>query len=82
MLHGQLSSVIATERRIDLELDARPVHFPPHRAGHKARELEENDMEEMLRLDIIEPASIEWSSSVVIGQNPDRRWRFSSNIGD
>ncbi len=61
---------------IDLEQGARPVRLPPQRAGHKAREAEKTKVEEMLRLDVIEQASTEWSSPVVIVPKHDGRWRF------
>ncbi len=55
------------------------MRLPPHRAGHKAREVEKTEVEEMLRLEVIEPASTEWSSPVVIVPKPDGRWRFCVN---
>lgn len=76
MWQGQLGNVSVTEHRIDLEPDARPVRLPPHRAGHKAREVEKAEVDEMLRLDVIEPAATEWSSPVVIVPKPDGKWRF------
>ncbi len=65
-----------TEHRIELEPRSRPVRLPPHRAGNKSREVEKTEVEEMLRLDVIEPASTEWSSPVVIVPKPDGKWRF------
>ncbi len=62
MWQGQLGTVKVTEHRIELEPGSRPVRLPPHRSGHKAREVEKTEVEEMLRLDVIEPASTEWSS--------------------
>ncbi len=59
---GQLGTVKVTEHRIELEPGLRPVRLPPHRGGHKAREVEKTEVEEMLRLDVTEPASTEWSS--------------------
>ncbi len=42
----------------------------------EAREVEKTEVEEMLRFEVIEPASTEWSSPVVIVPKPDGRWRF------
>ncbi len=70
---GQWGTVKVTEHRIELELGSRPVRLRPHRAGHKAREVEKTEVEEMLRLDVIEPVSTEWSSLVVIVPKPDGR---------
>lgn len=51
------------EHWIDLEEDARQVRLPPHRAGQNiAREVEKANVDEMLRLDVIEPGAKEWSS--------------------
>ncbi len=76
MWQGQLGSVTVTEHRMDLEPGASPACLPPDRAAHKAQEVEKNEVEEMLRMDVIEPASTEWSSPVVIVPKPDVRCRF------
>eukprot|EP00171_Calliarthron_tuberculosum_P000238 IDg238t1 len=48
MWQVQLGTVSVTEHRIDLEPGSRPVRLPPHRSGHKAREIEFREVEEML----------------------------------
>ncbi len=50
-----------TELRIDLEPGARPVRLHPHRASQRAREVEKTEVEDLLRLDVIEPVSTESS---------------------
>ncbi len=76
MWQGQLGTLKVTEHRIKLEPGSLPVRLPPHRASNKAREVQKTEVEEMLRLDVIEPASTEWSSPVVIVPKSDSRWRF------
>ncbi len=46
-----------TEHRVDLEQGARPVRLAPHRVSISPQEVEKTEVEEMLRLDVIEPMS-------------------------
>ncbi len=45
MWQGQLRTIKVTEHRIELEPGSRPVRLPPHRASHKAREVEKTEVE-------------------------------------
>ena len=76
MWDGHLGEVRATEHRIDLVPGAKPVHAQPYRAGPKAREAEQEEVLRMLKAGVIEPASTDWASPVVLVPKPDGSLRF------
>ena len=76
MWTGELGSVKVTEHRIKLKLDSKPVFSQPYRAGPKAREVEEKEVNKMLDADVIERAKTEWASPVVLVPKPDGSLRF------
>ena len=76
MWDGHLGTFTATSHRIELVPDARPVHCHPYRAGPRARQAETAEVEKMLREGVIEPATTEWASPVVLVPKPDGSLRF------
>ena len=76
MWDGSLGEIAATEHRIDLVPDARPIASPPYRAGLKAREAEQTEVNRMLEAGVIEPAQSAWASPVVLVPKPDGSLRF------
>ena len=76
MWDGHLGRVAATEHRIDLIPGAKPVHSQPYRAGPRARDIESQEVGRMLKAGVIEPASTEWASPVVLVPKPDGFMRF------
>jgi len=76
MWSGQLGELSVTTHRIDLQPGAKPVYQAPYRAGAKAREIEREEVERMLKADVIEPAISEWASPVVLITKKDGSVRF------
>ena len=66
MWSGHLGRINATQHRIELEPNSRPVYQPPYRAGPFARNIEKREVEKMLRAGVIEPSMAEWASHVVL----------------
>ena len=73
---GQLGTVRVTEHRIKLKPGSEPVYSQPYRAGFKAREAEQEEVSKMLRQGVIEPATSEWASPVVLVPKTDGTLRF------
>jgi hypothetical protein len=65
-----------TNHRIDLIPGQNPLHCQPYRAGPRARALESAEIELMLKAEVIEPASSEWVSPIVLVAKPDGSTRF------
>jgi transposase InsO family protein len=76
MWDGHLGTFTATSHRIELVPDARPVHCQPYRAGPQARQAETTEVDKMLKAGVIEPATSEWASPVVLVPKPDGSLRF------
>jgi hypothetical protein len=53
-----------------------PVASQPYRAGPQSRTLIDAEIDRMLRMDVIEPASGPWSAPVVLIPKPDGSIRF------
>ena len=60
-----------TNHRIDLKEGTRPVHCQPYRAGPKSREIQQSEVDKMLKAGFIEPACSEWASLVVLVPKSD-----------
>ena len=73
---GYLGELTATEHRIELHPDPKPIRQAPSRQGHKARDITSSEMAKMLDAGVIEPASSEWASPVVLVPNKDGSLRF------
>ena len=76
MWNGQLGALKATEHRIELLPDSKPVHQPPYRAGPLQREMEKKEIDSMLAKGVIEPATTDWASPIVFVPKPDGSLRF------
>ena len=76
MWDGRLGTVTATSHRIDVVPGAKPIHAQPYRAGARAREVERQEIEKMLTQKVIEPASSEWASPIVLVPKSDGSLRF------
>ena len=76
MWQGHLGELKVGKHRIELKPDAKPVFSQPRRAGPAAREAETEEVRKMLDLKVIEPASTEWASPIVLAPKPDGSWRF------
>jgi hypothetical protein len=76
MWNGRLGQVHSTAHRIDLIPGQKPVHCQPYRAGPKSRALESAEIQRMLKAEVIEPATSEWASPIVLVAKPDGSTRF------
>lgn len=73
--NGDLGQVDVVAHTIDTG-DAQPIFQPPYASSFKQREVIKDQVEEMLKNDVIEPASGPWASPVVLVKKPDGSWRF------
>ena len=71
-----LGTIKATEHRIELLPGSKPVHQPPYRAGLTQRQIEQKEIEEMLKKGVLEPAKTDWTLPVVLVPKPDGSLRF------
>ena len=76
MWDGTLGTIHATEHRIDLEPGTRPMRSMPYRQGPARREMVREQVDAMLRAGVIEPATSEWASPVVLVPKKDNSLRF------
>jgi hypothetical protein len=72
----EFSQVHSTAHRIDLIPGQKPVHCQPYRAGPKSRALESAEIQRMLKAEVIEPATSEWPSPIVLVAKLDGSIRF------
>jgi len=73
---GKLGAISATEHRIELEPGTRPIRSMPYRQGPAMREKAGAEIRKMLDAGVIEPASSEWASPVVLVPKKDGSLRF------
>jgi Reverse transcriptase (RNA-dependent DNA polymerase) len=76
MWDGRLGTVAATTHRIEVLPGSKPVHAQPYRAGSHARVAEKTEIDRMLAQQVIEPATCEWASPIVLVPKPDETLRF------
>jgi hypothetical protein len=76
MWTGSLGEIFITQHRIQLLKHSKPIHQAPYRAGTKSREVEREEVDRMLKADVIEPATSEWASPVVLVTKLDGSVRF------
>jgi hypothetical protein len=76
MWDGRLGQVHTTAHRIQLNPGAKPAYSQPYRSGAKAREAESVEINRMLRAGVIETATSEWASPVILVPKPDKSMRF------
>lgn len=56
--------------------DVVPISSVSHHAEPKAREFEKSEIDKMLRINIIEPAKLEWTLSIIFSQICTKSQRF------
>lgn len=56
--------------------DATPIRRRPYRVSHAERTVIQQEVEKMLRKDVIEQSSSPWASPVVLVKKKDGSWRF------
>jgi hypothetical protein len=66
MWDGNLGKINTTPHRIEIIPGAKPVFQRPYRAGKAGREVEKREIERMLSAEVIETATSEWASPVVL----------------
>jgi Reverse transcriptase (RNA-dependent DNA polymerase) len=76
MWDGRLGMVAATTHRIEVFSGSNPVNAQPYRAGSHARVAEKTEIDRMLAQQVIEPATNEWASPIVLVPKPDGTLRF------
>jgi len=73
---GSLGTIKATKHRMRLKPGAKPMRLNPYRMGPRTRQLVGEQVDKMLKLDVIEPSTSEWASPVVLVPKPDGSTRF------
>lgn len=76
---GTLGLIKSKAHRIHLKPGATPVRQMPYKAGHRHRKMEEEQVEEIRKLEVTEPAVGKWASPVVIVPKPNGTPRFCSD---
>jgi hypothetical protein len=76
MWDRRLGTVAATTHRIEVLPGSKPGHAQPYRAGSHARVAEKTEIDRMLAQQVIEPATCEWFSPIVLVPKPDGALRF------
>ena len=73
---GRLGEITATEHRITLETGTKPVRSMPYRQGPAMRTKAEAEIRRMRDAGVIEPATSEWASPIVLVPKKDGSLRF------
>ena len=76
MWDGKLGTIRATEHRINVEAGTKPIRSMPYRQGPAIREIVKVEITKMLDAGVIEPATSEWASPVVLVPKKDGSLRF------
>eukprot|EP00171_Calliarthron_tuberculosum_P003874 IDg3874t1 len=76
MWNGQLGEVKVTEHRIELLPGARSVFSQPYRAGIESRKVIQQNVDDLLSQDIIQPSKSQFASPVVLAPKSDGSLRF------
>ena len=72
----RLGEIAATEHRIELTNGTKPIRSMPYRQGPATRTKAEHEIRKMREADVIEPATSEWASPVVLVPKKDGSLRF------
>ena len=75
-MSGRLGEISATEHRIELEPGTKPIRSMPFRQGPIMRGKAAAQIREMLDAGVIEPATSEWASPIVLVPKKDGSRRF------
>ena len=70
VLKNQPGRTVLAEHRIETGT-ARPVRLPPYRLPHAYRNSVQEEIQEMLKHDIIEPSSSDWAAPIVLVTKKD-----------
>lgn len=76
MWNGKLGIIKVTKHHIELQNGAKPVFAQTYRAGPKACQIEQDEINKKLSEGFIEPATSEFASPVVLVPKPDGSLRF------
>ena len=71
-----LGEITATENRFDLAPGTKPIRQAPYRQGHRGRDVQAGEIAKMLEARVIEPATSEWASPVVLVPKKDGSLSF------
>jgi hypothetical protein len=72
---GPFGNYTGCEHRIDTTSD-EPVYRPPYRKSHHETELLRQEVEALIKQDIVEPAASPYNSPVLLVKKPDGSMRF------
>ena len=73
---NNLGKTTLTKHEIHPEPDTRPIRLHPYRVSSSKSDAMKKEIDEMLRLGVIEPSSSPWSAPVVLIPKPDNTLRF------
>jgi len=73
---GRLGVIDATEHRIELQPGTKPIRSMPYRQGPALRAKAATEIRKMLDAGVIEPATSEWASPIVLVPKKDATMRF------
>ena len=73
---GHLGEITATEHRIELAPVTTPIRQAPYRQSHRGRDVQAEEITKILEAGVIEPATSEWASPVVLVPKKDGSLRF------
>ena len=65
-----------TKHEINLQPGTRPIKLPPCRVSTEKSEIIKKELDDMLRLGVIEQSSSPWAAPVVMIPKPDKTFRF------
>ncbi len=72
---GKLGQSTLVQHKIDTG-EHPPIHQAPYRTAWKEREIEQEQIRDMKKRQVIEPSSSAWAAPVVLVKKKDGTWRF------
>ena len=73
---GRLGEIAGTENRIELTDRTKPIRSMPYRQGPATRTKAEQEIRKMLDAGVIEPATPQWASPILLVPKKDGSLRF------